>query len=110
MFSCEIAAAITFVYVCIGAVMMAVLDDIHQWYMALLFFMYFKVLLRYDKCTISYIECKARGVPKTEGYLYGFLDSFHRLREYPVILSSVTAYVALMSYAYFVVLGKRMRV
>lgn len=109
MWSCEFAAAVAAAYVCVGTVMMAALDDIHQWYMALLFFMYFKVLFRYDKCTISYIECKARGVPKTEGYLYGFLDSFHRLREHPVICPSITAYVALMSYAYFVVLGKRMR-
>ncbi len=110
MFSCEFAAAMIAAYVCVGTGMMAPRDDIHQWYTTLLFFMYFKVLFRYDKCTISYIECKARGVPKTEGYMYGFLDSFHRLREDPVIFPSVTAYVALMPYAYFAVLGKRMRV
>jgi hypothetical protein len=97
------------VYVGTGALIMSTTDDIPQWYMALLFLIYFKVLFRYDKCTVSYVECKARGVNKCDGYIYSFLDSFNRLREDTVVFVAFTGYVALLAYAYFVVLGKSMR-
>ena len=29
----------------------------------------------YDKCTLSYIECKLRNVKKEDGYLYDFIKS-----------------------------------
>ena len=45
-------------------------------YMAITIFILFKIVFNYDKCTISYIECKIRGVKKTEGYLYTFLNNF----------------------------------
>lgn len=107
--SATTATCVAAAYVGTGAVIMSTTDDIPQWYMALLFLIYFKVLFRYDKCTVSYVECKARGVKKRDGYIYSFLDSFNRLREDSVIFMAVTVYVALLAYAYFVVLGKRMR-
>lgn len=33
-----------------------------------------KWIFSYRKCTISYLECKLRGVPKEEGYLNSFLE------------------------------------
>lgn len=34
----------------------------------------FRFITNYRKCTISYIECKIRGVPKEKGYLYKILN------------------------------------
>lgn len=34
-----------------------------------------KWLLNYRKCTLSYLECKLRSVPKEEGYLNNFLEN-----------------------------------
>jgi hypothetical protein len=33
-----------------------------------------KWLTNYRKCTISYIECKLRGVKKEEGFIYNLLE------------------------------------
>ncbi len=34
----------------------------------------FRWITDYRKCTISYFECKVRGVPKEKGYLYQILN------------------------------------
>lgn len=47
-----------------------------NWYVGILLFMVFKILTKYDKCTISYIECKLRGVKKEQGYINRILQSF----------------------------------
>ena len=47
-----------------------------NWYVGILLFMVFKIITRYDKCTISYIECKLRGVKKEQGYINRVLQSF----------------------------------
>ena len=49
-------------------------------YIKLLLFLTIKVLLDYNKCTISYLEVKLRGVKKEEGYLYDLLTSLNNLR------------------------------
>ena len=49
-------------------------------YIKLLLFLTIKVLLDYNKCTISYLEVKLRGVKKEEGYLYDLLKSLNNLR------------------------------
>ena len=49
-------------------------------YIQLLLFLTIKVLLDYNKCTISYLEVKLRGVKKEEGYLYDLLTSLNNLR------------------------------
>ena len=59
------------------------LKEIDQNYITLLLFMMFKMIFNYDKCTISYMEVKLRGVRKDQGYLYRFLDGFIRLRDRP---------------------------
>lgn len=102
------AIAVVVAYACLGSVVMAALDDVPQWYMALMYFVYFKILFRYDKCTVSYLECKIRCVKKTRGYIYSFLNSFNKLRDDRVMFPVVTAYVALLSFVYFGYLGKRM--
>ena len=41
------------------------------------------MLSDYDKCTLSYIECKLRGVKKKDGYIYDFLHSIIELKHTP---------------------------
>ena len=50
-------------------------------YISLVLFFLFKMITKYEKCTISYIECKLRNVKKEDGYLYDFLHSIISLRE-----------------------------
>lgn len=50
------------------------------WYIAFIIYFSFKWITNYRKCTISYIECKVRGVKKEEGYLYNFLNDMTDLR------------------------------
>jgi len=33
-----------------------------------------KWISNYRKCTLSYYECKLRGIPKEEGYIYNILE------------------------------------
>ncbi len=57
--------------------------DIPKNYIAILAYFLFKMITLYDKCTISYIECKLRSVKKEEGYLHRFLHSIISLRDTP---------------------------
>jgi hypothetical protein len=43
----------------------------------------FKMITDYDKCTLSYIECKLRNVKKEDGYIYDFLHSIVDLKNTP---------------------------
>ena len=54
---------------------------IEEDYIGLLIFIALKIIFFYKKCTISYLECKIRGVKKEEGYLYRFLDRIVSLRN-----------------------------
>jgi hypothetical protein len=47
-----------------------------NWYVGIFIFMVFKIVAKYEKCTISYLECKLRGVRKEEGYINRLLQSF----------------------------------
>lgn len=42
-----------------------------------------KWLSDYRKCTVSYIECKMRGVKKNEGYINRFIDPLINLNRHP---------------------------
>lgn len=47
---------------------------INQMSMTMCCYFLFRWITDYRKCTISYFECKVRGVPKEQGYLYQILD------------------------------------
>jgi|TARA_B100000575_G_C23119980_1_gene647962 hypothetical protein len=51
-------------------------------YIKLLLFLFLKIIFDYNKCTISYIEVKLRGVKKEEGYLYDLLTSLNNIRNH----------------------------
>ena len=93
-------------FVALGGFWAVSYRDIPQWYIAILLFIAFKVVFRYEKCTISYIEVKARGVKKEEGLLYNFLSGFQDIRGEPILFAVLAAYTAVVSVVYFIVLGK----
>ena len=37
-------------------------------------YLLFRFITNYRKCTLSYVECKVRGIPKEKGYLYNILN------------------------------------
>ena len=40
-----------------------------------------KIIINFRKCTLSYIECKLRGVKKEQGYLNQFFDKLFDIRN-----------------------------
>jgi hypothetical protein len=52
-------------------------------YIVIILYFLFKVLTGYDKCTVSYVECKLRNVKKEESYIYDFLHSIVQLKNTP---------------------------
>ncbi len=78
--------------------------NLDQDYVALLMFFSLKIILYYKKCTISYLECKIRGVKKEQGYLYRLLDgiiSIRHTKHFP-ILFILASYIF---YYHFVIKG-----
>lgn len=49
--------------------------------MCLAIYFMIKWLTNYRKCTVSYLECKARGVKKEQGYLYNILEEIFDLNQ-----------------------------
>ena len=78
-----------------------------QWYIALLLFIGFKMIFNYKKCTISYIECKLRGVKKDNGYLYIFLQNFIDLRNEKYFLLLI-CYMFIVIYYHFVITKQKL--
>ena len=40
-----------------------------------------KIIINYRKCTLSYLECKIRGVKQEEGYLNDFFNRIFDIRN-----------------------------
>lgn len=59
---------------------------IPEWYAMLTMYVAFKWIANYRKCTISYYECKLRGVPKERGWLYRYLEELVDLRGSPLVV------------------------
>jgi hypothetical protein len=55
----------------------------HDLAMTLCIYLLIKWLTDYRKCTVSYIECKLRGVKKEAGYLYRYLEPILNLNRHP---------------------------
>ncbi len=78
-----------------------------QWYIGLILFIGFKMIFNYKKCTISYIECKLRGVKKDNGYLYIFLQNFIDLRN-EKYFSLLICYMFIVIYYHFVITKQKL--
>lgn len=72
---------LTFIYLFIGILTILLGYELNRIYIGLLLFMTIKIITNYDKCTISYIECKIRGVKKENGFIYNIMNNFMELRK-----------------------------
>lgn len=73
-------------------------------YTILLLFFTFKIIINFRKCTLSYIECKVRGVKKEQGFINTFFDRLFDIRnenEKLVKLLLIVSFIILY-YAIFV--------
>lgn len=61
-------------FLTIGIFHMIMAKPFPRIYMSLLMFFSLKTIFNYRKCTISYLECKIRGVSKERGYLNQLMD------------------------------------
>jgi hypothetical protein len=68
-------------YVVIGLMYLFIDRNIPPNYAVLSAFLLFKMVANYKKCTISYLECKIRGVKRQEGILASILDHVVDLRD-----------------------------
>jgi hypothetical protein len=89
-------------YLLYGSYIMFSNKYINHSYMIISFFMFFKIILNYDKCTLSYMECKIRNVKKEEGYLYSFLNNLISIR-YEKIFIFFFIYYIFLNYYYFII-------
>ena len=65
-------------------------------YLHFILFFTLKMIFNYRKCTISYLECKLRGVKKENGYLNYFMDGIVDLRyhsDYNLLLLIAFIYI-----------------
>ena len=65
-------------------------------YLILLCFFAIKLIFNARKCTVSYLECKIRGVPKKRGYVNWFLDGIVDLRDDVYVLLALLALAGLL--------------
>ena len=71
---------LVYLYALIGMLIILYNYKMPQYYIAFVIFFMFKWIFNYRKCTISFLECKLRGVKKENGYLYNFLEGIINLR------------------------------
>ena len=99
---------ITYLYLLIGYYLIVKNYNLPKKYITLLIFFTLKIIFNYRKCTISYLECKIRGVKKEEGYLYQFLENIINIRNtnhyYILLLGVIYIY-----YYHFIIKNKNIR-
>ena len=72
---------IVYYFIVIGFVIVLLNKNLPRQYIAIVIFIFIKMVFNYRKCTFSYLECKLRKVKKEEGYLYTFLEHLINLRN-----------------------------
>lgn len=84
--------------------------DLPQTYMVLMYFFVSKMVVDYDKCTLSYIECKiVRGVPRERGLLNALVSAVVGASRDPKMRVLIAAYTGLATFYYFGVRGRSIR-
>ena len=87
---------IVYLFLCIGLYFMVLNIVIPLEYMQLLIFFTIKILIDYRKCTISYLECKIRKVPKEKGYINYFINTIADLKyhkDFGILLFIVCIFI-----------------
>lgn len=70
-----------FIVTCYIVYGLANINNLPDTYFVITIFFLFKMIVNYRKCTVSYIECKIRGVKKEEGYVQNLLDGIVDIRD-----------------------------
>ena len=100
----KIALVFLFVYYSLfGWFMYNKANKLPQWYIIILYFIVFRMVFDYNKCTISYIECKVRGVPKKFGYIYQFLQTINDLRNNSFVFYISIILAVIVTWKYFII-------
>lgn len=68
-------------YLLIGLLTIIHNRELHPVYLILLISFTIKIIINYRKCTLSYLECKLRGVKQEEGYLNNFFNRLFDIRN-----------------------------
>ena len=93
----------------VAACLVAAAADVPQWFLAAFLFLALKMATGYEKCTLSYAECRLRGVRKERGWIYRPLHDVVTLRdEQPAAAAGVALVAGLLCAHYFLVLRKRL--
>ena len=63
-------------------------------------YLLFRFITNYRKCTLSYIECKIRRVPKEKGYLYNILNYIfdYNKKEYRFIIYLFLVIISIINF------------
>ena len=63
-------------------------------------YLLFRFITNYRKCTLSYIECKIRRVPKEKGYLYNILNYIfdYNKKEYRFIIYLLLVIISIINF------------
>ena len=94
-------SVVAVLYVTIGSLCCTFMYHIPTWYMIFLLFFTIKIVFDYRRCTVAYLECRMRGVPRDEGVLNYVLDSIVDLREEPMMCGILLVAVAYMVLQWF---------
>lgn len=97
----QIIPTIIFLYVSYGLLIMYTGRQIHKRYIILLYFIMFKMIFYYEKCTLSYLECLFRSVKKEDGYLFQFLNGFIQVRYKKVLFCYLIFFTVIISFKFF---------
>lgn len=68
------------------------------------FFLLVKWILDYRKCTVSYIECKLRGVKKENGIVYNIMEEIYDINK-----SKYKYFVYIFVFCVFIVNYKKLK-
>ena len=93
---------IIYIFIIIGIIYIILNKRHPDIYILLTIFFLFKFIFNYRKCTISYYECKLRGVKKEYGYLYNFMENILNYRNthhiYPIYI-----FLSIVLYYHFII-------
>ena len=107
----RVSVGICLAYGFAGLGLMLAGQPLPQSYVVLMYFFVSKMVVEYDKCTLSFIECKlVRGVPRERGLLNALVSSVVGASRVPKMRFLIAAYTALATYYYFVVQGGVIRI
>lgn len=101
---------IVLLFVIYGLYKMILNENIHQAYVGISIFIMFKIIFNYNKCTISYIECKLRNVKKEKGYLFQFFEELINYRYNNYIFIPLTIVFTYLLYYFFIIHENKLKI